>query len=43
MPLISALLDMHAADEHGVGPGELLAAGRPDVLVDEAHLPASGR
>src|SRR6266481_1084937 len=31
---------MHAADEDGVGPGQLLLAGRPDVFIDYPYLPA---
>src|SRR5262249_18528517 len=30
---------VHAADEHGVGPGKVLVLRRLHVLVDEAHLP----
>ena len=39
------LLDVHAADEDRVGPGEILVGGAAQVLVDEAHLPffAAGR
>ena len=33
------LLDVHAADEHGLGPGEILGRRRLDVFVDEPHLP----
>jgi hypothetical protein len=32
-------LHMHAAHQHGVGPGEVGVIGRLLVLVDEAHLP----
>ena len=32
-------LHMHAADEHHLGPGEIVVAGRRHVLVDEADLP----
>ena len=35
-----AALDVHAADEHGLGPGEIRVAGRRDVFVDEPDLPA---
>ena len=35
-----AALDVHAGDEHGVGPAEVRVAGGGDVLVDEPHLPA---
>jgi hypothetical protein len=37
------LLDMHAADENRVGPGEFSRRGRPYVLVDKPHLPALGQ
>ncbi len=32
-------LNMHAADEHGIGPGEIAVLGRLHILVDEAHIP----
>jgi len=32
-------LDVHAADENGIRPGELRILRRTDVLVDEAHVP----
>ena len=35
-------LDVHAADEHGVGPGEVLGACRRDILVDETDPPWLG-
>ena len=35
-------LDVHAADQHDVGPGEVGGGGRRDILVDEADRPASG-
>ena len=35
-------LDVHAADKDGVGPGQIVGAGRPDVLVDKANRPVRG-
>ena len=35
-------LDVHAADQDGIGPGEIGGAGRPDILVDEADRPWLG-
>ena len=32
-------LDVHAADEHGFGPFEILVRGGADVLVDETDFP----
>ena len=34
-----AALDVHAADEHGFGPAEIIVGGDADVLVDEADFP----
>src|SRR5438552_2757890 len=31
---------MHAADEDGVGPGQLLLSGRPDGFIDYPYLPS---
>ena len=36
-----AALHVHAAHEHGVGPGEICVGRRRDVLVDEPHLPVA--
>ena len=36
-------LDVHAADHHRVGPGEILRLGACDVLVDEADRPVLGQ
>src|SRR5262249_35239920 len=36
-------LDVHAADEHDLGPGEIVLGCRPDVLIDEANLPLLGQ
>ena len=32
-------LDMHAAHENRIGPGEIRIVGRREVLVDEPKLP----
>lgn len=37
-----AALDVHAADEHGFGPAEILVGRDADVLVDEANVPVLG-
>ncbi len=34
------LLDVHAADQNDVCPGQFCVAHRSDVLVDEADLPS---
>jgi hypothetical protein len=33
-------LDMHAGDQHNIGPGEIRIGGGSDVFVDEANRPA---
>jgi hypothetical protein len=35
-------LDVHAGNQHHIGPGEVLRRRAPDVLVDEADVPRSG-
>ena len=33
-------LHVHATDQHGIGPGEILRFGARDVLIDETDRPA---
>ena len=35
-------LDVHAADEHRIGPGQLVGRGGRHILVDELDLPVLG-
>ena len=42
-PMDPGALHVHARDEQRVGPGQLIGARGPGVLVDEAHLPRLGQ
>ena len=35
-------LNVHAADKHGIGPGEIGGARRRDIFIDEADRPLFG-
>ena len=36
-------LDVHAADQNGFRPFEILCRGRADILVNETHRPIRGQ